>query len=365
MSKSPPNGSDNPLAELVAELNDLGDLQPAPQRASATRSESVAEPKERVQISEPELTASSRSLPEVESRPTTTPKVQETESAASAAKDDLQSRAVAAIEAKSQSAKAVPTHPTTSTPRLGRSSTQNREDQIGIPPRTGAATALASSHMETPQPPARRRLMIGAAALLVLAGTGYVYVQGSQPASSEAVVYEVPIYDDAVETVTTPDSIGQSASDASASLVAEVFEPTGSANLKADETSNPTRTVLAPKEIVAAVAPATPAMPIEIPVRREPLGFDEKFSDEFPELEGQSLLDLATGVPKFAPANIVPNREWDEVSCGGCHTFDQANLCEQGAYYFNHDEARINRIQHPYGGGFKQKLMQWAEGGCQ
>jgi len=259
-------------------------------------------------------------------------------------------------------------------PRLNRSSTQNLQDQIDIPPRSGiSATAVTS--IETPEPqasvtpaPVKRRSMRGliacAALLLAFVGTGYLYVQGSDTASSETVVYEAPIFDDEIASNAAPKFTTDPALEAPETPVVQSITPAVVTRQSGNEVDAAVSNLEQPPEVVAVLSPSTAALPTEATAKPKPFGFNDKFSDEFPELEGQSLLDLATGVAIYGPAETVPASEWDEVSCGGCHAFNQANLCEQGAYYFNHDKARTARIQHPYGGGFKLKLMEWAEGGC-
>ena len=257
-------------------------------------------------------------------------------------------------------------------PEVPRANMESLEEQIAIPSRSGIKTtptsgsfSISPSNPVNDAPPAKRRsmrgLMVGAAALLAIFGTGYLYMQGSHSASSETIVYEAPIFDDEIITDASPNTAAKATFQTSATK-----EPTPSVaqNLTANEPSNPVAVHKEPTQVVAAIIPTPEALPTKSATRQIPLAFDQKFSDEFPELEGQSLLDLATGVATFGPAETVPNSVWEEVSCAGCHSFNQTNLCEQGVYYFNHDKARIARIQHPYGGGFKTKLMEWAESGC-
>lgn len=245
------------------------------------------------------------------------------------------------------------------------------DDAVRIPERHQTATSMAAvgaEHQDEQTPSKRRPMMRGlmacAALLLGVVGTGYLYLQGSQPASSEAVVYEVPVFDDAVTERAVSPAVPSAMIEKPEQTTPEVVVAAVTPKVETVQPPAPTET---PKQVVAAVNQTqTPSAPLtERTVPATPFGFNDKFSDEFPELEGQSLLDLATGIATYAPADFVPTSEWDEVSCGGCHSFNQTNLCEQGAYYFNHDKARIARIQHPYGGGFKTKLMEWAEGGCQ
>jgi len=367
MSKNPSLDADNPLAALVAELDDLNEIEVAPKPSKATTPDAPEE------ALEPKLKTAPRSEPQTENRSLTQREERTAEVASRPNPIDLQSRAVAAFEKKSGSKQTPSDHPASAKRPMTRSSTQNFDDQIDIPTRAGAASAVSASTTRTSQPPSKaaprerrnmRGLMAGAAALLAVVGTGYVYMQGAQPASSEIVVYAAPVFDDEIETSTNAIKNIEPASVVSPTAVTAVFVPNETQEPAIDEPTKSDQELDDLPTTVAAVAPPPVPLPIAPVTKPQPFGFDEKFSAEFPELEGQSLLDLATGVPTFAPADIVPSSQWEDVSCGGCHTFDQANLCEQGAYYFNHDKGRIARIQHPYGGGFKTKLMQWAEGGC-
>lgn len=253
--------------------------------------------------------------------------------------------------------------------------TEDLEDQIAIPVRAGEGRspvsgsvgieALAPVNENSPaKPRSLRGFMAGAAVLLAVVGTGFLYMKSSEIALSETVVYAVPVFDDEMTTDTASSPRAASISEAPPIFAAEDITPTAKQSIVVNEPSEPGMVQETPMQVIAAVTPPPTVLSTKPPTKPKPFGFDDKFSAEFPELEGQSLLDLATGVASFAPADIVPDREWSEASCGDCHSFNQANLCEQGAYYFNHDKERIARIQHPYGGGFKTKLMQWAESGC-
>lgn len=226
---------------------------------------------------------------------------------------------------------------------IHRITTEANTDPLAMPSRKGsvapasASLGVTSTRASTPKErKGMRGLAMAAVALFAVAGAGYLYVQGTQTASSETVVYSVPVFDD------------------EASVSAQTVQPK-----RIEE-----ETIDKPMEVAELMPQSTMVPDSGTPAAPKPLGFNDSLSDEYPALEGQSLLDLATGVPTFSPSEIVPDSEWQDVSCGGCHSFDQADLCKQGAYYFNHDKARLNRIQHPYGGGYKVKLMEWAEGGC-
>ena len=313
---------DNPLSALVEEYQEFGDIAVSPHFKSLKDE------------------AGNANAPVSERRATPTAKQSADDSfnvaTAQPKTEDLQ---------KSLPAATAPTvkpknHSAASSKSAYRITTEASSDPLAMPARQGskagavAGGSLTSTPTRTPKKrKGIRGLAMAAVALITVAGAGYLYVQGTRTASSESVVYSVPVFDD---------------SNTGATQIAQPIATTD------DATDKPIQ--------VAEITPPPAMLPTS--ATPQPLGFDDSLSNEFPTLEGQSLLDLATGIPTFSPSEIVPTSEWQETSCGGCHSFDQADLCKQGAYYFNHDKARLNRIQHPYGGGFKQKLMEWAEGGC-
>lgn len=81
--------------------------------------------------------------------------------------------------------------------------------------------------------------------------------------------------------------------------------------------------------------------------------------------EPRSIKQLSEATPLFAPVEGLPVEYWQEEVCSNCHSWDKANLCVQGQYFAQRDQAALNRIQHPYGGFFKAALKRWAAGGCQ
>ncbi len=340
---------DNPLAELVAELDGV-EVSPAFRPLKTTGN---ADSK----ISGRDSVVARTSTAEV--RPSVPPQ-----------KVGLQSSSSASIDTASHPAEQKRVQQSAPMPDADATTNEDVEGQITIPARRNiAATSIAvPAKKETPkaesetQPETKRRSNRGSfaavAVLLVVIGTGFAYVKGTQSVRGETVVYEVPVFDEDVSA----NSLAPAPAKSETAVTAErVITETPTKIDVPTPANNPEISA----SVVAAVAPTTAALAVEPPAKQKPLSFDDKFSDKFPELEGQSLLDLASGVATFGPADSVPDKTWNEVSCAGCHSFNQANLCEQGAYYFNHDKARLTRIQHPYGGGFKHKLMKWAEGGCQ
>jgi len=341
----------NPLADLASEFEDFSDLQVSPNFKS-------------LKEVTPETDGKNGDAPV----PTHAPKqVKKTPPATlprnTGMSDDDGAETRAFTEAfEMKSATSTPVRPSENPAQESKTATVDEiDDQIAIPPRASknqrtrtelpAGSAFtseaiaANAKSEGKERRSRfglRGMMAAAAVLVAVVGTGYFYVQGTQSAHSEAVVYSVPVFDDEPDVDTLPAYVAEEKSiDPQVEIAA-----------------------VAPITAIAPVATAAPSPISPSTVPAAPLGFNDKLTAEFNELEGQSLLDLATGVPLYPPSANVPDAAWSDVSCGGCHSFDQADLCEQGAYYFNHDKARITRIQHPYGGGFKTKLMEWAEGGC-
>jgi hypothetical protein len=78
---------------------------------------------------------------------------------------------------------------------------------------------------------------------------------------------------------------------------------------------------------------------------------------------GNSIEQLASGIPLFPPLEGLPENLWKK-SCSNCHKWDRNTLCAQGTTYVKNPQLTM-RHSHPYGGGFKQALMEWAKSGCQ
>ncbi|MES5484558.1 hypothetical protein QMZ05_17515 [Bradyrhizobium sp. INPA03-11B] len=107
-----------------------------------------------------------------------------------------------------------------------------------------------------------------------------------------------------------------------------------------------------------APAPAAAAAPADDTLR---------FTQPIPEgpfpVQGQSIEQLARGIPQFPPIEGLPEEVWKK-SCQSCHQWDRQALCEQGASYAKNPRSAL-RHPHPYGGAYKAALMRWAKSGCQ
>lgn len=77
-----------------------------------------------------------------------------------------------------------------------------------------------------------------------------------------------------------------------------------------------------------------------------------------------SLDELLLGSSLHTPFDELPDSEWKEQSCASCHAWDKATLCTQGEFYVQHGDEAVNRLEHPYGGFFKQAVQDWANAGC-
>jgi hypothetical protein len=111
-----------------------------------------------------------------------------------------------------------------------------------------------------------------------------------------------------------------------------------------------------PKEEVtaAAVAPADTSV-----------SFNAALTSSEPAVNGKAIANLITGSPLYPPVEGLPESYWKEQTCKNCHTWEQANLCDQANFYLTEKGAVNLTKQHPYGGPFKQVLKVWAEGGCE
>ena len=109
---------------------------------------------------------------------------------------------------------------------------------------------------------------------------------------------------------------------------------------------------LAPVETAALPSPTGPIL------------FSQPLASEDAAINGKSLQTLIAGTPLFPPIEGLDESYWKSQSCNYCHNWSQQALCDQGDFYASRDDASPARIQHPYGGPFKQSLADWAAAGC-
>ncbi|MEM7240784.1 MAG: hypothetical protein AAF429_01230 [Pseudomonadota bacterium] len=109
-------------------------------------------------------------------------------------------------------------------------------------------------------------------------------------------------------------------------------------------------------EINAAVFTETPENILEF---RDGLIFRTDTQEELGLLE---VLNLA---PQFGPpVDGLPDSVWQNGTCANCHSWDQAKLCDHGTLLGGFSPDALRRIQHPFGGAFKEFMVSWAKTGC-
>ncbi|QFT33590.1 Caspase domain protein [Labrenzia sp. THAF82] len=82
------------------------------------------------------------------------------------------------------------------------------------------------------------------------------------------------------------------------------------------------------------------------------------------EIATRSIAQLIQGSPRFPPIEGLPEDAWKNKSCASCHQWEQDNLCEQAQTYLKENSEAADKA-HPYGGGFKSALRDWARSGCE
>lgn len=92
--------------------------------------------------------------------------------------------------------------------------------------------------------------------------------------------------------------------------------------------------------------------------------FDQPLTGSSPEVNGKSLQDLLGGSPAFAPIDGLPDALWTGKECSTCHQWSREDLCEHGKRYVAGALEHALAKPHPYGGGFKQSVHDWANAGC-
>lgn len=81
-------------------------------------------------------------------------------------------------------------------------------------------------------------------------------------------------------------------------------------------------------------------------------------------LTGQSIRELLTSSPMFAPVEGLPEEFWKGKVCNDCHEWTQEALCTQATHYTKDENVNRLNVQHPLGRSFKEALRAWSEGGC-
>lgn len=125
--------------------------------------------------------------------------------------------------------------------------------------------------------------------------------------------------------------------------------------------------VLAQKAALASAEP-TPSVPstaVDDTAVQANLTFKEPLTTGGEALIGKSIEELVTLTPLFPPIADLPEEFWKDQNCSNCHEWTQEALCTQGKTYVTASNTRAVSKSHPYGGGFKQSLKNWADMGCQ
>ncbi|MEM6824702.1 MAG: caspase family protein [Pseudomonadota bacterium] len=111
-------------------------------------------------------------------------------------------------------------------------------------------------------------------------------------------------------------------------------------------------------------ATATPAGPPAFAVG-EVVTYDAPIPGNLEGLSGRTIAELIAGTPEFPPIDGLPEPVWKDKTCATCHTWTREALCTQGNTYLAESASRSLMKAHPYGGGFKRTLKNWANGGCE
>jgi hypothetical protein len=118
------------------------------------------------------------------------------------------------------------------------------------------------------------------------------------------------------------------------------------------------------QKLAQAAPPPKVAATDDIPVQAN-LTFKEPLTIGDEALIGKSIEDLVTLSPLFPPIEELPEEFWKDQQCSNCHEWTQEALCTQGKTYVTANNTRAVSKSHPYGGGFKHVLKNWAGMGCQ
>ena len=111
-----------------------------------------------------------------------------------------------------------------------------------------------------------------------------------------------------------------------------------------------------PDQQIAAVVPLE---------QDKPLTFRSLLITGGDRIAGQTIENVIAGSPAFPPFEGLPEELWKGQTCSNCHEWTKEALCTQGKTYISAANADALTKQHPFGGGFKIHLRDWADTGCQ
>ncbi|KIC20225.1 peptidase C14, caspase catalytic subunit p20 [Leisingera sp. ANG-Vp] len=95
-----------------------------------------------------------------------------------------------------------------------------------------------------------------------------------------------------------------------------------------------------------------------------PVSFTSRLLLGNQHVRGQSIADLLQQSPQFPPVPDLPDAAWKEKTCASCHKWTPETLCAQARTYIGRPAAVSLVKEHPFGGGLKVNLRQWAVNGC-
>lgn len=117
---------------------------------------------------------------------------------------------------------------------------------------------------------------------------------------------------------------------------------------------------------VAAVAPPAPNPPAatEAVPDGDDVFFNRPLTHGGDEIVGRTIEELIAGSPVYPPIEGLPESVWKGQQCSHCHEWNQERLCTQANTYLADAGTRALGKEHPFGGGFKRNLRNWARAGC-
>ncbi|NDR58894.1 caspase family protein [Aliiruegeria sabulilitoris] len=114
----------------------------------------------------------------------------------------------------------------------------------------------------------------------------------------------------------------------------------------------------------AQTAAQAPAPADTLPAMPQDVTLEALLAHGDPVLDGNSIAMLVDSSPLFPPIPGLPDAVWKNRPCATCHEWTAEALCDQAKTYLADAGTRALSKQHPYGGGFKDVLRNWAGGGC-
>jgi len=155
---------------------------------------------------------------------------------------------------------------------------------------------------------------------------------------------------DSTAASTTTDTLNNAATDA---LATSTSFDTPPINVVTNQTTN---TAAVTQENSAPVEPVLAAL--------TSVYFDKPVPNDPQSDSPRTIMELTNSVSQFSPIEGMDGKFWKEKGCSDCHNWTRESLCQQGDFYADSDDSMVSRIQHPFGGYFKQALKNWAGNDC-